>query len=127
MDVVEKRCDFKIRTANQVHPCGEVVPDNVVTEFAIAPDSYSADLCIEHRQTLADAMAPFIEVGRRSRAIASVNSLGRKVLRGAGGRSFTTKDVREWLKEQGREVPQGGRLPNAVIEEFMLRKGSRLR
>jgi len=125
MDVVEKHCDFKIRAARNERTCGKVVPDNEATEFALAPDSYSADLCGEHRQTLAGALAPFIEVGRRSRAIASVNSRGRKVLRGVGGKTFTSQDVREWMREQGREVGAGGRLPNAVIQEFKNLKGVR--
>jgi len=47
------------------------------------------------------------------------------VLRGTGGRSFTSQDVRKWMKEQGREVSSGGRLPNAVIQEFMALKGRR--
>jgi len=125
MDVIEKVCDFKMRTGRNDHTCGQPVPDNDPTEFALAPDSYSADLCKEHRQTLADALAPFVEVGRRSRTIASVNSRGRKVLRGVGGISFTTKDVREWLQEQGRPVPPTGRVPNADIQEFMNLKGRR--
>lgn len=125
MDIIEKRCDFKIRTANKEHPCGQVVPDNEPTEFALAPDSYSADLCSEHRQTLEESLAQFIEVGRKSRAIASVNSRGRKVLRGVGGLTFTSKDVREWLQEQGREVPPMGRIPNAYIQEYMNLKGRR--
>lgn len=125
MDVVEKRCDFKIRTGHSERACGKVVPDNGVTEFALAPDSYSADLCEEHRQTLSDALAPFVEVGRRSRAITAVNSHGRMVLRGVGGRTFTSQDVRKWMQEQGREVSSGGRLPNAVIQEFKSIKGLR--
>ena len=125
MDIIEKRCDFKIRTTRKEVACGQVVPGNDETEFALAPDSYSADLCSEHRQTLAEALAPFVEVGRRSRAIASVNSRGRKVLRGVGGLTFTTQDVREWLRAQGREVPPTGRVPNADIQEFMNLKGRR--
>ena len=125
MDIVEKRCDFKMRTGRMERTCGQAVPDNEPTEFALAPDSYSADLCSEHRQTLSDVLSPFIEVGRRSRAIASVNSRGRKVLRGKGGKTFTTRDVREWLQEQGRDVPPTGRVPNVDIEEFMNLRGGR--
>lgn len=125
MDIVEKRCDFKIRTAHKERTCGQVVPNNDPTEFALAPDSYSADLCTEHRQTLSDLLAPFVEVGRRSRAIASVNTRGRKVLRGNGGKTFTTKDVREWLVAQGREVSSSGRVPNVDIDEFLSLRGNR--
>ena len=125
MDIIEKRCDFKIRTARNEEACGQVVPGNDETEFALAPNSYSADLCGEHRQMLEDALAQFIEVGRRNRAITALNSRGRMVLRGSGGRTFTSQDVRKWLREQGREVSPGGRLPNAVIQEFMSLKGRR--
>jgi len=115
VDIVRKTCDYRKRGT----PCGKPVPDNLSTEFALAPDSYAADLCVEHRQVLAKAFAPFVEISRRSRAIASVNTRGRKVLRGKGGKTFTTKDVRLWLVEQGRDVPEGGRLPNSEIERYM--------
>ena len=97
MDIVRKTCDYPKRGNH----CGQPVPDNLSTEFALAPDSYAADLCEEHRQALAKALGPFVEVARRSRAIAAVNTRGRKVLRGKGGKTFTTKDVRQWLIEQG--------------------------
>jgi hypothetical protein len=41
----------------------------------------------------------------------------REALQGKKG-AFTTKDVRNWLKEQNREVPETGRLPNEVIREY---------
>jgi len=124
MDVVEKHCDFQIRTRGDRRSCGQIVPDNVPTEFALAPESYLADLCGEHRQTLAGVLAPFIDIARKSRAIAAVNGRGRKVIRGKGGKTFTTRDVREWLIAQGKEVAPSGRVPNADIEEFMNLKGN---
>jgi len=123
MDIIEKRCDFKVSADPKEQACGKPVPDNEETEFALAPGSYSVDLCEEHRQMLADALAQFVEIGRPSRAITSVNSLGRKVLRGTGGLTFTSRDVRAWLLEQGREVPRSGRIPNVDIQEFRRVKG----
>jgi hypothetical protein len=32
--------------------------------------------------------------------------------------AFTTKDVREWLQAQGRDVAPSGRLPEAVLKEY---------
>ena len=113
--IIEKRCDFK----TDYEACGKIVPNNLATEFAVAPDSWAGDLCAEHRKALIDALAPYVAISRRSRAIAAVNGRGRKVLRGKGGKAFTTSDVRAWMQEQGKPVSTGGRVPNAAIEEFI--------
>lgn len=33
-------------------------------------------------------------------------------------RTFATRDVRAWLRAQGRDVAESGRLPNELIEEY---------
>ena len=119
MDIISKTCDYRKRGT----ACGQPVPGDLSTEFALAPNSYAGDLCVEHKEALSDALAPFIEIARPGRAISAVNSRGRKLLRGKGGKTFTTRDVRAWLVEQGKEVSEGGRLPNADIELYMTRHG----
>jgi hypothetical protein len=85
----------------------------------VGQEAHEADLCRKHKDYLAEVLTPFVAISRRSRAITSVNARGRKVLRGKGGRTFTTSDVREWLRLQGENVPDTGRIPNADIEKFM--------
>lgn len=105
-------CDRLVR--NQ--PCGAPVEER--TTF-VGRDSitYSLDLCEKHVLDFDKALQPFIEIADPIKA--KTGSAVRKALKGkGGGKPFTTKDVRNWLIEQGRDVPASGRLPNALIEEY---------
>jgi hypothetical protein len=115
MQEIIRRCDMPVKRGRETVPHGEVVSGDLSTQFALEGTAYEADLCDQHRQELRDCLAPFISVStaRPSRAGQEV----RRSLKGKKG-GFTTKDVRKWLQEQGREVADSGRLPNEVIEEY---------
>lgn len=111
MQEVILRCDFEEKGSK----CGLVVPDNRTTTFALDAVSYEADLCAKHKKVFEACMQPVMSIARptTSRAGKAV----RQALKGKKG-TFTTKDVRKWLQDQGREVSPTGRIPNALIEEY---------
>jgi hypothetical protein len=85
------------------------------TRFTVENLSYQLDLCDEHKESFSNYMEVLVEI---SEAVGSrTGSTVRKALKGKKG-VFTTKDVRLWLQEQGRDVAPTGRLPNELIEEY---------
>src|SRR6059058_1140286 len=116
----ERTCDMP--TGSKGNRCAQRVPNDEPFTFGFGGAEYEADLCEKHQNAFATAVKDFTalatesEGGTNSRATKNSGSV-RKVLKGKGG-VFTTKDVREWLAAQGREVAPSGRLPNTLIEEY---------
>ncbi|MFK0238401.1 histone-like nucleoid-structuring protein Lsr2 [Streptomyces vinaceus] len=79
-----------------------LVLDGIAYEVDLAPDSYDK---------LLEAMAPFLNAGRRS---------GRE--RGKPSKRATEKtnasEIRAWAKEKGFEVNGRGRVPKEVREAY---------
>lgn len=117
MQEVIRRCDYQVSKGKV---CGEKVPDNAPTEFAVDAVNYEADLCAAHKKEMLTAMKSFLDIASptKTRAGRAV----RSAIRGKKG-TFTTKDVRAWLQEQGREVSPTGRIPNDLIEEYKVAQG----
>ena len=117
MQEVVRRCDMPMkRKGGGTGPCGERVPGDTPQTFALDGTQYEGDFCEKHQGELRNCLAPYIEVARENRSRTAQNV--RASLKGRGKGTFTTKDVRKWLEEQGREVAPSGRLPNELIEEF---------
>lgn len=119
MQEIVHRCDMPVGKSG--NPCGERVPDDAPTDFGLLGQAYEADLCERHRGDLIKAMEKYVEIAKpasapRNRPAPRRNGV-RAVLKGKKG-VFTQKDVREWLREQGRDVASSGRLPNELIEEY---------
>lgn len=112
MQEVIHRCDKEVRGGK----CGDVVPDNTPTEFSVDAVSYEVDLCAKHKKEFETAMRPYLSIAEPISARAG--KAVRQAIKGRGGATFTTRDVRRWLQEQGREVSPTGRIPNAQIEEY---------
>lgn len=115
-DVLKKACDFKIKKGSKKVPCGKDVPNNEPTAVTIATTKYLMDLCEEHQEAMQAALQPFLDVANDVQK--RTGNVVRKVIQGKKG-AFTTKDVRNWLKAEGREVSETGRLSNEIIQEFM--------
>jgi hypothetical protein len=115
-DVIKKACDFKIRRGSKKVACGNDVPGNEPTPVTIGTTKYLMDLCEEHKAALETALEPYTSIA--SDVQQRRGTVVRKAIQGQRG-AFTTKDVRNWLKQQGREVTETGRLPNEVIQEYM--------
>lgn len=86
--------------------------------FALDGTSYEIDLNDEHAAELRDAMALYVGNARK------VASGGRRP-RKAGGSSSSAadsgpsaKEIREWARANGHDVPERGRIPAEVREAF---------
>ncbi len=111
MQEVIHRCDFEVKG----QACGNTVPDNKPTTFSVDAVSYEMDLCEKHKKEFLGVMQAYLTIAEPTTARAG--KAVRQALKGKKG-TFTTKDVRKWLLEQGREVSPTGRIPNALIEEY---------
>ncbi|TRY19431.1 Lsr2 family protein [Tessaracoccus rhinocerotis] len=81
-------------------------------QFSLNGSAFEIDLSEANAQRLEKAMAPFIDKASK------VTRGARKGQRPAvEGRSFS-QAVRLWAKEQGITVPDRGRVPNGVIDQY---------
>ena len=114
MQEVIRKCDYKV--SGKAH--GEVIDGP--TYFTVDDVTYEMDVCAAHEKEFKKALEPFLKIANpvKTRAGRAV----RSALRGKKG-TFTTKDVRAWLQEQGREVSPTGRIPNDLIEEYKVAQG----
>lgn len=78
--------------------------------FGLDGKTYEIDLSSENAEALRNALAPFVEAGRR---------------RSRSGKAFRTTavapdpaTVRAWARSHGMEVPPRGRIPKKVYEAF---------
>lgn len=113
MQEVVRRCDRSIGTKG--NRCGERVPNDEPTSFGYRGVTYELDLCEKHQSDLDGVLEPFLHMAEPTTTKNS--GAVRRAMRGKKG-AFTTKDVREWLQAQGRDVAPSGRLPNSLIEEY---------
>lgn len=119
MEETIHRCDMPARRRGSAEPVkhGVVIDDyDKPFEYSVEGEAYEIDLCDEHKE---EARAQFATLISASRSVPSTNGkvAVRSALRGKSG-TFTTKDVREWLKGQGLSVAESGRLPNDLIERY---------
>ena len=116
---VIRACDFdKPKRGGGTVKCGREF-DGDSTIFDFDGRRYEVDLCEEHKAALYESMKPFTSIARASNLppAKTLNGRGRLVHKSRVG-AFTSKDVRKWLAEQGREVAPVGRIPNSLIEEY---------
>ena len=90
--------------------------------FSLNNRSYEIDLSDENTDKLHEALAPFIEHGRK----ASGRSGGRGRTPGSGGddreparsNREETHAIREWARQHGHEVSDRGRISKSVMEAY---------
>ena len=89
--------------------------------FGLDGAEYEIDLNAEHAQALRDALARYVQAGRRASGGARRPARsGRKA--SADGPSST--EVREWAKALGIEVKDRGRVPAELVVKFKAATGS---
>jgi hypothetical protein len=92
------------------------VADSTI-HFSLDGAHYEIDLNAEHASELRDALAPYVNAGRRRSAANLPQRPGRTSRRpGSGGTNPT--DVREWAKAHGMEVNDRGRVPAELMVKF---------
>lgn len=95
--------------------CGKTAPAD--TTVSAGDVTLSGDLCLEHRDRMVDWL----------RRVAGLNVGGMKVdskprnsYVTRSGKVVATKDMRSWALGEKREgVTQAGRLPHALIQEYL--------
>lgn len=83
--------------------------------FALDGVSYEIDLNDAHAAQLREALAPYIGHGRKVSGGAR-RAIGRKAGSSASGPS--AREIRDWARSQGMEVPERGRIPAEVRAAF---------
>jgi len=81
--------------------------------FGLDGVAYSIDLGPKNEKKLRDALAPFVSHATRQR--------GGAVTRGAtkrNDREFDIAALRAWAAREGIAVPQRGRIPGAVVDQY---------
>ena len=83
--------------------------------FGLDGTDYEIDLNSEHAQALRDALARYINAGRRvGGGVRRQARSGRK----APANGVNTTEIREWAKAQGIEVKDRGRVPAELVVKF---------
>ena len=81
--------------------------------FGLDGTSYEIDLNDKNAAKLRDALAGYIGHGRK---VGSAPRRGRKAAASAGGTS--AKEIRDWARSNGHDVPDRGRVSAEVREAF---------
>jgi hypothetical protein len=82
--------------------------------FGLDGVDYEIDLNESHAQELRDAMARFIDAGRR---VGGRRRKGQKVAAG-GSAGPSAADIRQWARANGWDVPERGRVSAEVREAY---------
>lgn len=82
--------------------------------FALEGTNYEIDLSEANAKDLREALAPFIQAGRR---VAGGKKAGRRSS-AAGGRGNKSAEIRAWAQANGIEVSARGRIPADVVAKF---------
>ncbi|MFS2241954.1 MULTISPECIES: histone-like nucleoid-structuring protein Lsr2 [unclassified Microbacterium] len=91
------------------------VGEGETVHFALNGVAYEIDLTNSHAEALRDALAPYIEAGRRAAGSTATRSSAPR--RRSTGNSDTV-EIREWAKKQGMKVSERGRIAADVLEAY---------
>jgi Lsr2 len=108
---------------------GEELEDGETVTFGVDGVEYEIDLSQENAEQLREALAPYVEHGRRvggrsTRAGRSDRQSSRRSRqsdsspRKGEGAPRDTRAIREWARSEGYEVSERGRIPASVIEAY---------
>jgi hypothetical protein len=89
--------------------------------FGLDGTDYEIDLNAEHAQALRDALARYVNAGRK------VGGGARRQVRAsrkAQANGTNTTEIREWAKAQGIEVKDRGRVPAELVVKFKAATGN---
>jgi hypothetical protein len=83
--------------------------------FALDGTSYEIDLNEENAAKLRDALAVYVGHGRK---VSGGGRRGRKPAAGNNGGGVSAKEIREWARSNGYDVPERGRIPAEVRSAY---------
>lgn len=84
--------------------------------FALDGTNYEIDLNDKNAQALRDALAPYL--GHARKVTSGPRRGGRKAAPAANGSAGSAKEVREWARANGYDVPERGRIPGEVRQAY---------
>lgn len=95
---------------------GDEIDGGGATHFSFEGASYEIDLTEKERQSLSEALEPYVAVARKARG-------GSKAKRTtSSAQSSDAKTIRAWAAENSFDVPSRGRIPASVIEAYKAAK-----
>jgi Lsr2 len=83
--------------------------------FAYEGAQYEVDLGGKNAAKLEKALSPFIQAGRK---VGGGGARRRGSRRGGGGSASDAAAVREWARANNIKVPERGRIPQAVRDQY---------
>ncbi|MFT4187555.1 MAG: Lsr2 family protein [Aeromicrobium sp.] len=92
----------------------EIDTNSPTVYFALDGVSYEIDLTDDEASALRDALAPYIQAGRKVAGSRSSRRSG-----GAAASRPAPKEVRAWAEAQGIDVPSRGRIPAAILDQYL--------
>ena len=98
---------------------GVVIEDGKgeTVNFALDGTTYEIDLTEDNARKLRDALQPFVESGRKANRGTTAASRGIS----ASSRKNSKEELsaaREWLKKEGHQVSDRGRVPASLLELY---------
>lgn len=85
--------------------------------FSLDGAHYEIELSAAHATELRNALAPYVEAGRKIPRRAGRNH------RKAAGKGINSNEVRGWAKTNGVEIKNRGRVPAEVVTKFLTATG----
>lgn len=85
--------------------------------FGYAGREYEIDLNEEHASQLDEALAPYVEHGRRADGGATRPRRGRRTEE-ERRRPEELRAIRQWAREQGLQVSDRGRIAADIVEKY---------
>ena len=95
--------------------------DATPVTFTFQGVSYSIDLAPKNLDKLTKSLAPFIEHATKSRGTST--SSGRQAKAPKTGRGYDLIQLREWAGKNKINVPSRGRIPGAVVDQYLAAGG----
>lgn len=93
--------------------------DGETVRFALDGTSYEIDLTAENAAALRGAVERYVAAARKVPGARSGSNRGRRTSGAASKNSGASpREVREWARSNGYEVPDRGRVPKAVQDAF---------
>ena len=85
--------------------------------FALDGTSYEIDLNDANATKMREALAPYVAHARKVTGSRGGRRSGGRSTAGSGS-GPTPKEIREWARENGHDVPDRGRIPTEVREAY---------
>ena len=85
--------------------------------FALDGTSYEIDLNADNADKLRGVLAPYVGHARKVTGTRGRRT-GGSAAKAASGSGPSPKEVREWARENGHDVPDRGRIPAEVREAY---------